>query len=81
MQCRFVVEATVEENVQRLSSQRAGAMDLSAAAGATRGKQAGQQEPLTVRYWLHSRSCTHGAVLARHDDVMLNSVRYNAHST
>lgn len=50
--CRFVIEATVEENVQRLSSQRAGAMDLSAAAGAARGKQVGQQEPLTVRYQL-----------------------------
>ena len=47
--CRFVIEATVEENVQRLSGQRAAAMDLSAAAGVARGKQVGQQEPLTVR--------------------------------
>lgn len=46
--CRFVIEATVEENVRRLSGQRAAAMDLSAAVGA-RGKQVGQQEPLTVR--------------------------------
>ncbi len=45
---RFVVEATVEENVHRLSGQKAAAMDLSAAVGA-RGKQVGQQEPLTVR--------------------------------
>ena len=50
-----MVEATVEENVQRLSSQRAAAMDLSAAV-ATRGKQAGQQEPLTVRYVNTSRT-------------------------
>ena len=42
----------MEENVQRLSSQRAAAMDLSAAAGAARGKQVGQQEPLTVRHVL-----------------------------
>jgi len=47
--CRFVIEATVEENVQRLSGQRAAAMDLSAAVG-SRVKQFGQREPLTVRY-------------------------------
>ena len=47
--CRFVIEATVEENVQRLSGQRAAAMDLSAAVG-SRVKQIGQREPLTVRY-------------------------------
>lgn len=47
--CRFVIEATVEENVQRLSGQRAAAMDLSAAVG-SRLKQVGQREPLTVRY-------------------------------
>ena len=46
--CRFVIEATVEENVRRLSGQRAAAMDLSAAVGAL-SKQVGQQEPLTVR--------------------------------
>ncbi|DBA99603.1 TPA: hypothetical protein ACH3X3_012177 [Trebouxia sp. C0006] len=45
---RFVIEATVEENVQRLSGQRAAAMDLSAAVG-SRVKQIGQREPLTVR--------------------------------
>jgi len=44
-----VIEATVEENVQRLSGQRAAAMDLSAAVG-SRVKQVGQQEPLTVRW-------------------------------
>ena len=49
---RFVIESTVEENVQRLSSQRAAAMDLSAATG-TRGKQAGLQDPLTVRSACH----------------------------
>ena len=48
MICRFVVESTVEENVQRLSSQRAAAMDLSAASS-VRGKQSSQQDPLTVR--------------------------------
>ncbi|KAL3154028.1 hypothetical protein ABBQ32_013579 [Trebouxia sp. C0010 RCD-2024] len=46
---RFVIEATVEENVRRLSSRRAAAMDLSVAAGAGRGSHVGQQEPLTVR--------------------------------
>lgn len=59
--CRFVIEATVEENVQRLSGQRAAAMDLSAAVG-SRVKQVGQREPLTVRYVVaisHHQCCTH----------------------
>lgn len=46
--CRFVIEASVEENVQRLSGQRAAAMNLSALASP--GKQSSQKEPLTVRY-------------------------------
>ncbi|KAL0019181.1 hypothetical protein WJX77_000293 [Trebouxia sp. C0004] len=45
---RFVIEATVEENVQRLSGQRAAATDPSAAVG-SRVKQVGQRELLTVR--------------------------------
>jgi hypothetical protein len=43
---RFVVEASVEENVHRLCSERAAAMDLAAAATTRNAKE----QPLTVRY-------------------------------
>eukprot|EP00884_Botryococcus_braunii_P013587 jgi/Botrbrau1/22229/Bobra.168_1s0060.1 len=43
---RFVVEASIEENVHRLCSERAAAMDLSAAATSAR---TAKEERLTVR--------------------------------
>ncbi|KAK9810496.1 hypothetical protein WJX72_011793 [[Myrmecia] bisecta] len=44
---RFVVEASVEQNVHRLSSERAAAMDLSAAG--TKRTSRSEQQALTVR--------------------------------
>jgi hypothetical protein len=46
--CRFVVQHTVEENVARLSRQRAAAMDMSAAVAKRPGVGSSEAADLTV---------------------------------
>lgn len=46
--CRFIVQDTVEENVARLSRERAAAMNMSAAVPA-KGGTGGAAEVLLVR--------------------------------
>jgi hypothetical protein len=64
---RFVVEASIEENVHRLCSERAAAMDLSAAATSAR---TAKEERLTVRYVLTN----HASYLPLHYVVTAASV-------
>lgn len=47
--CRFIVEDTVEENVARLSRERAAAMDMTAAVPGKGGARGSESAQLTVR--------------------------------
>jgi hypothetical protein len=49
MCCRFIVEDTVEENVARLSRERAAAMDMTAAVPGKAGARGSEAAQLTVR--------------------------------
>ncbi len=53
---RFVVEASVEENVHRLCAARAAAMDLSAAGVSKRSKN--EEKMLSVRCAIRAPPCS-----------------------